>query len=443
MSATALAPQVVPPPKPKKRNQWERPYMYPAQDRAIFSCVDINGDPARYAIIEASTKAGKTAGCLAWFAEQAHFEGGVNKNFWWVAPVYAQAKIAYRRMKAGLKKGSFVANETELTIKLRKTKSVMWFKTAEKPDNLYGEDVYAAVVDEASRCKEEAWIALRSTLTATRGNVRIIGNVKGRNNWHYKLARKAEAGAPGYSYAKLTAYDAVAGRVLRKSEVDDAKRLLTEAVFNELYLAIPSDDEGNPFGYHHIKNCLIPALSEEPPAVVGIDLAKSHDWCVAIALDRRGQVCGFDRWQGPWGETKQRILDLVGNVPTLIDSTGVGDPIVEELQRKRPTIEGFKFSSASKQRIMEGLTVAVQAQNVGFPDGIIRQELDTFEYVYTRTGVVYSAPEGLHDDAVCALALAVEKLRQAFGAIGQVTPGSNFRISPWIISGDGDDGGEV
>ena len=80
---------------------------------------------------------------------------------------------------------------------------------------------------------------------------------------------------------------------------------------------------------------------------------------------------------------------------------------------------------------------------MGYPDGIIRQELDTFEYVYTRTGVIYSAPEGLHDDAVCALALAIEKLRQAYGAIGQVTPGSNFRISPWIIAGDGDDGGEV
>jgi hypothetical protein len=36
-------------------------------------------------------------------------------------------------------------------------------------------------------------------------------------------------------------------------------------------------------------------------------------------------------------------------------------------------------------------------------------ELETFEYEYTRTGVRYSAPEGLHDDCVCALALAVHK----------------------------------
>jgi hypothetical protein len=34
-------------------------------------------------------------------------------------------------------------------------------------------------------------------------------------------------------------------------------------------------------------------------------------------------------------------------------------------------------------------------------------ELEQFEYQYTRTGVRYAAAEGLHDDCVCALALAV------------------------------------
>lgn len=34
-------------------------------------------------------------------------------------------------------------------------------------------------------------------------------------------------------------------------------------------------------------------------------------------------------------------------------------------------------------------------------------ELESFEYEYTRTGVRYTAPEGMHDDCVMALALAV------------------------------------
>jgi hypothetical protein len=56
---------------------------------------------------------------------------------------------------------------------------------------------------------------------------------------------------------------------------------------------------------------------------------------------------------------------------------------------------------------MEGLAVAIQQGAVHFPDGPIVSELNAFEYEYTRTGVRYGAPHGMHDDCVCALALAV------------------------------------
>jgi hypothetical protein len=55
---------------------------------------------------------------------------------------------------------------------------------------------------------------------------------------------------------------------------------------------------------------------------------------------------------------------------------------------------------------MEGLALAIQQRKVLFPEGPIKDELENFEFEYTRTGVRYTAPEGLHDDCVCALALA-------------------------------------
>jgi len=139
----------------------------------------------------------------------------------------------------------------------------------------------------------------------------------------------------------------------------------------------------------------------------GIDLAKSVDWTVIIGIDSSGTVCRFSRFQLPWQETEQRISQIIGNVPTLIDSTGVGDPIVEGLSRKHPNVSGFHFSSTSKQQLMEGLSVAIQKGEVGFPDGPIVSELESFEYEYTRTGVRYQGMEGMHDDCVCALALAL------------------------------------
>ena len=55
---------------------------------------------------------------------------------------------------------------------------------------------------------------------------------------------------------------------------------------------------------------------------------------------------------------------------------------------------------------MEGLANAVQSNSVSILDGVMRDEMESFEYVYSRTGVKYSAPSGQHDDCVCSLALA-------------------------------------
>ncbi len=385
----------------QKNHTYTRPVLYPKQRDAIF-CKE------RYGLIEASTKSGKTVGCIVWLTEQA-LRGEAGQNFWWVAPIRDQAKIAFKRLRKFMPRQLYTLNLSELTLTLSNG-TIIWFKGADHADSLYGEDVFAAVIDEATRCKEDAWIAVRSTLTATNGPIRIIGNVKGRKNWAYRMARRAESGAPDMHYARITAHDAADAKVIARTEIEDAERHLPASVFRELYLAEPSDDAANPFGVDAINKCIAP-LSNGPAVVWGIDLAKSSDWTVALALNAHGGVCDFERWQGPWEDTISKIIRLTGNVSALVDSTGVGDPVLESLQKRGreqgSRYEGFKFSSTSKQQIMEGLTVAIQQRHVTFPDGVIVNELSSFEFEYTRTGVRYTAPAGLHDDAVCALALAV------------------------------------
>ena len=380
------------------RLEYQRPFLYPKQFAAIF-------EAKRYSLIEASTKAGKTSGCIVWIIEKA-LAGRDGWNYWWVAPVSGQADIAFRRTLRALSRDMATPNISLKTITLLNG-AIIWFKSGDKPDSLYGEDVYAAVVDEASRTKEESWHALRSTLTATRGPVRIIGNVKGRRNWFYAMARKAQMGDPAMAYHKIVAADAVAAHVLAAEEIEDARRLLPDRVFRELYLAEPSDDEGNPFGLAAIASNVTP-LSTAAPAVWGWDLAKHVDWTVGIALDEVNRVCRFERFQLPWDATMNRIIDCTRKLPALVDSTGVGDPIVELLQ-KRPgsKFEGYGFTAPSKQKLMEGLAVAIQSHSVTYPAGVLVDELNLFEYEYTRSGVRYGAPEGFHDDCVYALALAV------------------------------------
>lgn len=329
--------------------------------------------------------------------------------------MYSQASIAYRRLKAAIPVSLRTTNDSDMSITLANG-AVIWFKTGEKPDNLYGEDVWAVVIDEASRLREDAWHAIRSTLTSTRAPVRIIGNVKGKKNWFFKMCRRAQAGEKGHKYTKITWKDGVAAGIINADEVEEARRDLPANVFKELFEAEPSDDSGNPFGIRAIRACIIPIQSPLAPIAFGVDLAKSVDWTVSIGLDENGQECRFARFQAPWTETMKSVRAAVGSVPAFVDSTGVGDPILETLQRgdgaRTPNYEGYKFSSESKQKLMEGLAVAIQQGKVAFANPVLIQELEAFEYEYTgkdgrSTGVRYSAPPGMHDDAVCALALAV------------------------------------
>jgi len=382
------------------------PKLYPKQHAAIF-------DPARYSLCWASTKAGKTVACMAWILFMAWNCTMNGANFWWVAPTVEVSEIAYTRLKRMLfkmdpNKVIWESNDTKRRIHLKGQNTFIWFKGSDKPDSLYGEDVYGAVVDEASRCKEGSWFAIRSTLTATKGPIRIIGNVKGRKNWAYKLGERAKQGAPNMAFHKITAYDAVEAGVLDAAEIEDAKAILPDAVFRELYLAEPSDDQGNPFGIKYIAECFTP-YTPGKPICYGVDLAKSHDWTVVIGLDELGRECFFERWQGPWRDTKAKLLRIL-DAPAMMDATGVGNPIVEEMQHDGGNeVEGFNFSSKSKQQIMEGLAAAIQSGNMRLANAILRSELESFEYEYTRTGVTYTAPEGLFDDCVCALALARDK----------------------------------
>ena len=435
---------------------YRRPWLYEDQERAIF-------DEARISIIEASTKAGKTAGCLAWLAERAFVHGKPGREFWWVAPIYAQAKIAFRRMKRAIPRNVYRPNETELRLTLVNGAAIE-FRSAEKPDNLYGEDVWAAVMDESSRMREESWHAIRSTLTHTRGPVRMIGNVHGRKNWFFRLARIAEAGDTEMAFHRLTAADAVRGGVMDPDEVASAerdfKRLGKEGIFRQLYYAEAADDGENPFGLAAIAACVegVEGFSDGYPAAAGVDLAGrgaqnieprqtspvDRDYTAIALLDRAGHLRHLERFRQPHTQTTERVAKMVGNTPALVDSTGAGDPIVEALQRRGDMqVLGFTYTERSRQELLEHLALFVGDQDVRWPDdGIghtLRLELEAFEYIYRRSGVTWRVPEGMHDDLAMALALACKRMpwraKNPISPSGIETPGG----SRWMGRASGSD----
>ena len=260
-----------------------------------------------------------------------------------------------------------------------------------------------AIIDEAAfnRNLWQSWTeAIRPTLTDLKGSAWFMSTPKGKNDF-YKLWMRGQTNEPDWMSWQMPT---VTNPFIDASEIEAARRDLPELAFAQEYLAEFNDNVANPFGLDKIRICT-GQMSNEPAVCFGIDLAKSFDWTVIIGLDKFGVVCYFDRFQRPWNETKE-IIRRLPRAAIKIDSTGVGDPITEDIQRERGDVHSFKYTSTSKQQLMEGLAAAIHQRRVVFPDGTIRAELESFEYQMTGTGVKYTAPPGLHDDCVNALALA-------------------------------------
>jgi len=266
-----------------------------------------------------------------------------------------------------------------------------------------------AIIDEGafSRNLWTLWTeSIRATLADLKGDAWFLSTPKGKNDF-YKLYMRGKQKEKNWAAWQMSTYT---NPYIDPSEIDDARHDLPELAFSQEYLAEFNDNIANPFGTEHIARC-VRELSTKPAVCYGIDLAKSFDFTVIVGLDEDCNVCHFDRFQKDWAGTTEHIKRLPAGVPLAVDSTGVGDPIGEELARGR-YVDLIKFTQQSKQQMMEGLAVKIQKGEVGFPDGQLKDELDSFEYEYTRTGVKYSAPQGLHDDCVCALALAVSKWKK-------------------------------
>jgi hypothetical protein len=372
-----------------------RPELHPAQQRVVDG-------RRRFNVLECGRRSGKTTLGVD-LAIDCALDG---KPVGWFAPTYKILADAWREIVAGTEDIRTSKDEQERRIVLL-TGGVIECWSLDTPDPARGRKYARVIIDEAGivRDLEAAWNgAIRPTLTDYRGDAWFFGTPKGHNYFHRLYAKGQQGESDWVSWR----FGTVENPVISPAEVDAARRDMPPSVFEQEYLGIPADDGGNPFGLAAIRACIVPTLSSAAPSVWGVDLAKSADWTWAIALDGSGTVCRSERWQGQWGATLERLAATL-QTRALIDSTGVGDPIVEQLQaRCGSLVEGFKFSSQSKQQLMEGLAAAIQQRRVLFPDGALVAELEAFTYEYTKAGVRYTAPDGLHDDGVCALALAVQ-----------------------------------
>ena len=353
--------------------------------------------PARFRVMMCGRRFGKSL-----ISQNISIENGIaNKKVAYITPTYQLGKTFFQEICKILPEKVYKKNETDLTINFITGGQIRFF-TGERLDALRGLKFHLVIIDEASYIAnlEDGWLnSIRPTLTDYKGLAIFLSTPRGKN-FFYSLYMKG--GEPDWEAFKFTTYD---NPHIDPTEIDAAKFQLPNVVFEQEYMANPMENAANPFGSEHINACVKDGIVGKAE-YYGIDLAKSVDWTVIIGLDKVGHVVHFERFQKDWMQTKEAILRLPKNLPIMIDSTGVGDAIVEELQKKFTQMHGFKFTSTSKQQLLEALANSIQTKTISYPTGLIKEELEIFEYTFTSTGVRYSAPSGFHDDCVIALSLA-------------------------------------
>lgn len=191
-------------------------------------------DPHRFRVVCAGRRSGKSYLAqrivLKWAVEQVGL-------YWIVSPTYKQSKqIHWRDLQAAIPRPWVVKkNEVDLSIQLANG-SIIELKGAENPDNLRGVKLHGLVVDEIASIRNWDWLwleVLRPTLTDYVAPALFISTPKGYNHFH-ELYETGQGGNDQYASWRFTSYD---NPHVQASEIDQAKRELTEDTFAQEYLA--------------------------------------------------------------------------------------------------------------------------------------------------------------------------------------------------------------
>lgn len=291
------------------------------------------------------------------------------------------------------------------------------FRSADQPERIEGFGYQFILLNEAGIILNDRYLWENAILPMTLDyNPAIIigGTPKGKNLFFELAAKAQDRQDPKYSnwkYFHKTSYD---NPFVAREDIDALAADMPELVRKQEIEAEFLDDATSVF--RKVDSAIVrdmkPLVGPEAGRryFMGVDLAKHIDFTVIIVLDDTGRQVHFNRLNKmDWPYQKELILRTgrqYGAV-SLLDSTGIGDPIFDDLRKAGMHIEGYKFDSASKKRLVESLMLSFEKEELKLlPEQIQENEIKQFGYEITASGIKYSAPEGKHDDVVMSLALA-------------------------------------
>ena len=385
------------------------PDLHKGQLRAV----SLIKDTSKYVTVVAPRQTGKS-----FLAMQVVLYWALNtagSEIFWVSPIYAQAKKVFEQLYDAVHPSGLIksANRSDVTIKF-KNGSKIYFKSAERPDNLRGNTGDFMVVDEAAYMNDEVWKAVLRPIMLVRGKKVLFISTPRGTNWfkeHYDLGQSTDDEASDYASCRMHYTD---NPFVDPQEIENARLTLPQSIFAAEYEGSFEDSGRNVFDLNNTKT--FEAYPKPHGKVVcGIDLGRASDYTVATFIDSQGQIVGMYREnKRDWSEMTQAILNQVRefNASILVEKNSIGDVIYENLKKQWQDTHPFNTSSKSKQEIIEGLVMDLNEGKLTLPSENLFSpllfELNIYEYGYSpkTRSITYSAPSSMHDDCVMSLSIA-------------------------------------
>ena len=366
--------------------------------------------PARLKVLANGRRWGKTT-MSATLAVGVAYAGGAVA---WVAPIYKSTRPLWRMVERStvLMGSAADISQTERVCKFP-GRGWLGLYTAEHDVGLRGEAFDLVIVDEAAQIKEETYTdVLVPTLADRDGRILLISTPKGLN-WFYHEWVKAQDMQDNRAAAFTAPTSANPIPSIRRA-AELARQMLPERTYRQEWLAEFVADEGAVF--RNVRTVCV-GKPERPIAghqyVIGCDWGKVEDFSVFSVIDVTSKRQVYqDRsnhleYITQVGRLKA-LCQLYKPALVIAEANSIGTAIVEQLARADIRVYAWTATNATKQAIVEGLSLAMeQSQVVLLDDPALIGELSAFEATRTPSGLLrYAAPEGMHDDCVIALGLA-------------------------------------
>ena len=385
-------------------------------------------NPARFKVIIWHRKAHKTTLAIN---ELLRWAGAIKGTYWYVAPFLSQAKKIVWQDPEMLPKYCppeiwDKRNNSEMYITFPNG-SVLYVMGADNPESMRGPNPKGVVLDEWDDMKTEVWSGIIQPIMAANPNswTWFTGTPKGVRDLFKKRQYALEKMANGDGGWYTTLLKASESGIIDADSLEEAKKTTTEAYFKQEYEC--EFLEGAGAFFKGIDNCIWSGKGEDTRIdpkkryQIGIDWAKVNDYTVLTAVDLSNfKVQPQERFnQIDYNLQKARAEAYYlryNRAKVYMDSTGVGEPLYDDLYPRVHGIEPYHFTEQSRSDLLNNLQILIAQGKIKIPnDETLLNELKAFQYMLSersnsmganRYRVKVGVPGDQHDDCVMSLALA-------------------------------------